>query len=157
MNGTLLTRAGLAKLKAALEALKRQKRELSQEVGRARELGDLRENAEYHAAKERLSQVMGKIGQLETTLVSVRLVDDLELPTDAVRIGMQVIVSDLALGMEETYVLVGPDEADPSQGKISLASPLAQGLLGHRRGETVTVQLPKGTAQFKIVSIERAL
>ena len=91
---TLISRAGLLKLKEELEALSKQKRKLSGEVGRARELGDLRENAEYHAAKERLAQVMGKIGQLQAKVASARIVDNLNLSTDEVRLGMQVVIQD---------------------------------------------------------------
>lgn len=156
MGLTYLSRQGHQDLLKRLEALKQQKRELSREVGTAREHGDLRENAEYHAAKERLAQVLGRIGELEVKLSQVQITDDLELSTDEARLGMQVTVKDPALGAEEIYTLVGPDEVDPAHGKISIASPLGKGLLGRKTGERVTVQLPKAVVTFEILNIERA-
>ena len=156
MGATYLSRQGHQDLLKRLEELKKQKRELSKEVGRAREHGDLRENAEYHAAKERLAQVMRQIGELEVKLSQVSITDDLELPTDEVRLGMRVTIKDAALGVEDVYTLVGPDEVDPANGTISVASPLGKGLLGHKPGDRVKVQLPRSAATFDIVKIERA-
>jgi transcription elongation factor GreA len=154
---SFMSRAGLEKLKQTLEDLKKHKRQLSREVGAARELGDLKENAEYHAAKERLAQVVGKMMQVEDQIATARILDDLDLPTDAVCIGMKVVIHDTDLGMEDTYILVGGSEADPSVGKISIESPFAKGLIGHKVGETVHITLPKGSATVKILSIERAI
>ena len=156
MGATYLSRQGHQDLLKRLEELRKQKRGLSKEVGIARDHGDLRENGEYHAAKERLAQVMHQIGELEVKLSQVSITDDLDLPTDEARLGMRVTIKDVALGVEEVYTLVGPDEVDPANGKISVASPLGKGLLGHKRGEQVTVQLPKSSATFEIVKIERA-
>ena len=156
MGVTYLSRQGHQDLLKRLEELRKQKRELSKEVGRAREHGDLRENAEYHAAKERLAQVMQQIGELAVKLSQVSITDDLDLPTDEARLGMRVTIKDAAVGVEEDYTLVGPDEVDPVHGKISVASPLGKGLLGHKVGEQVKIQLPKSSATFAIINIERA-
>ena len=156
MSETYLSRQGHQDLLKRVEDLKKHKRQLSKEVGIAPEHGDLRENGEYHAAKERLAQVMQQLGDLEVKLSRVQITDDLDLPTDEVRLGMRVTIKDPALGLEEVYVLVGPDEVDAANGKISVASPLGKGLLGHKPGEQVTIQLPKSTATFEILKIERA-
>ena len=156
MGATYLSRQGHQDLLKRLEELKKQKRELSQEVGRARELGDLRENAEFHAARERLAQVLRQIDELEMKLSQVQIVDDLKLPADEAHLGRKVTVKDPALGVEETFIFVGPDESDPANGKISVASPLGKGLLGHKAGERVKVQLPKSVVTFEILKIEPA-
>ena len=156
MGATYLSRQGHQDLLQRTEDLKKQKRRLSKEVGIAREHGDLRENAEYHAAKERLAQVMQQLGELEVKLSQVRITDDMDLPTDEVRLGMKVMIKDLMLGVEEVFTLVGPDEVNPANGKISVASPLGKGLLGHKPGERVKIQLPKTTVTFEILKIERA-
>ena len=156
MGDTYLSRQGHQGLLKRVDELKKQKRELSKEVGIAREHGDLRENSEYHAAKERLAQVMQQLGELEMKLTQVRITDDMDLPTDEVRLGMRVTIKDPALSAEEVYTFVGADEVDAVNGKISVASPLGKGLLGHKVGERVEVQLPKATATFDIVKIERA-
>ena len=156
MGAIYLSRHGHQALLKRLEELKQHKRELSRELGVAREHGDLRENAEYHAAKERLTQVLHQIGELEGKLSQVCITDDLDLPTDEVRLGLKVTIADPSLGVEEVYTLVGPDEVDPANGKISVASPLGQGLLGHKPGDRVNVQLPKTVVTFAIVKIERA-
>ena len=156
MGLTYLSRQGHQDLLKRVEEMKKQKRQLSREVGTAREHGDLRENAEYHAAKERLAQVVGQLGDLEMKLTQVQITDDLEMSTDEALLGMKVTVKDPALGIEETYVLVGPDEVDPANGKISIASPLGKGLLGHKVGERVKIQLPKAVVTFELLTIERA-
>ena len=153
---TYLSRQGHQDLLKRLEELKKQKRGLSKEVGTAREHGDLRENSEYHAAKERLAQVMHQIGELETKLSQVQITDDMNLPADEAGLGSRVVIRDVALTVEETYILVGPDEVDPANGKISIQSPLGKGLLGHKAGMKVKIQLPKTTVTFEILTIERA-
>ena len=150
MGDTFLTRAGYEKLLADLEPLKKMKNQLSQDIGEAREKGDLKENAEYHSAKERLGEVMGRIAKIQDKLQSAKLIDDIKVPNGVVSIGGQVTVQDED-GDQTTYLLVGEDESDPSEGKISVYSPLAQGLLGKKQGEKVTVELPAGPREFKVV------
>ena len=156
MAGTYLTKAGLAKMEEELKELKSQKRELSQEVGKAREWGDLRENAEYHAAKERLQQVLSKIGDLEFKLSNVNVVDPALHEKGVATLGTQVTVKDLSKDQEEKYILVGPDEIDPAALKISIQSPLGKAFLGRRVNEKVTVTLPAGSRSYQILAVELA-
>ncbi|PIQ82210.1 MAG: transcription elongation factor GreA [Candidatus Omnitrophica bacterium CG11_big_fil_rev_8_21_14_0_20_64_10] len=151
---TFLTPAGVAKLEAELKALAQQKRQLSKEVEIARAHGDLRENGEYHAAKERLTQVMGKIGQIQMKLADVRVVDPSQLDSDLATLGKKVTVKDLSSGKKEVYVLASPDEADPGAGRISVASPMGKAFLGAKAKQKVTAQLPGGAFSYQILSIE---
>ena len=154
MAATYLTKAGLEKLEKQLKELKEQKRRLSGEVGKARELGDLRENAEYHAARERLGQVLDKIAMLEEKLTHVELVDPSKLQKDIAIIGTRVTVKDLSNSQKETYELVGSEESDPAAGKISVLSPLGKAFLGHKVNEKVTAALPGGAFSYQILSID---
>ena len=153
---TYLTKAGVVKLEGELKDLRHQRRVLEEEVRKAREHGDLRENAEYHAAKERLTQVMEKLTDLQYKLSDVQVVDPAQHKTDAAILGTRVTVKDLATGSKDQYVLVGPDETDPAAGKISMVSPLGRAFLGHRVKEKVTAALPAGPREFEILSIELA-
>ena len=156
MAGTYLTKTGLAKLEQELKELRSQKHRLSQEVGKAREWGDLRENAEYHAAKERLQQVLARIGDLEFKLSNVNVVDPTQHEKGVATLGTRVTVKDLTRERQEIYILVGPDETDPSSGKISIQSPLGKAFLGRKIKEKVTVILPAGSRPYLIVSVELA-
>ncbi len=155
MAETYLTRAGYKKLREDLEGLMKQKAQLSIDIGEAREKGDLKENAEYHSAKEKLGEVMGRIGVIQDKLQSAKLIDELEVPKDTVAIGTQVTLED-SDGDTVEYSLVGEDESDPLEGRISVQSPLAQGLLGKKVKETVEVQLPNGARSFKILKVARS-
>ena len=155
MAETYLTRAGYKKLREDLEGLMKQKAQLSIDIGEAREKGDLKENAEYHSAKEKLGEVMGRIGVIQDKLQSAKLIDEIEVPKDTVAIGTQVTLED-SDGDTVEYSLVGEDESDPMEGRISVQSPLAQGLLGKKVKETVEVQLPAGPRSFKILKVARA-
>lgn len=152
---TYLTRAGLAKLQQEAESLQREKRRLSEEVGRAAQLGDLRENAEYTSAKEKLQQVLDRLNDLSWKLAHVTLVDDLPMKDGTAALGCRVTVKDPATGREQTYTLVGPDEADPATGYLSIASPIGKALLGQKAKATVTAQLPAGPRTLQILSISR--
>jgi transcription elongation factor GreA len=154
MGDTYLTRAGYEKLKQDLAGLMKQKTQLSLDIGEAREKGDLKENAEYHSAKEKMGEVMGRIGQIQDKLQSAKLIDDLDTPKDTVAIGTAVTLED-SDGDTMEYSLVGEDESDPAEGKISVQSPLAQGLLGKKVKQTVEVALPAGPRQFKILKVAR--
>lgn len=152
---TYLTRAGLAKLQQEAETLQREKRRLSEEVGRAAQLGDLRENAEYSSAKEKLQQVLDRLNDLSWKLAHVSIVDDLPVKDGSATVGCRVTVKDPATGREQTYTLVGPDEADPTTGHLSIASPIGKALLGHKVKAEIKVQLPSGPRMFHILSITR--
>ena len=150
MTETFLTRAGYEKLRKEIEPLKKMKAQLSLDIGEAREKGDLKENAEYHSAKERLGEVMGRIAKIQDKLQNARIIDELKMPKDTVVIGCAVTLQDED-GDEVTYTLVGEDESDPAEGRISVYAPLAQGLMGKKVGETASVELPAGARQFKIL------
>ena len=155
MADTYLTRAGYDKLKKDLEGLMKQKSQTSLDIGEAREKGDLKENAEYHSAKEKLGEVMGRIGQIQDKLQSAKIIDDMDIPKDTVAIGTLVKLQDSDEDTVE-YTLVGEDESDPMEGRISVQSPLAQGLLGKKVNQTAVVVLPNGTRTFKILKVTRA-
>ncbi len=151
---TYLTKAGVVKLEAEFKELRKQRRTLEEEVRIARDHGDLRENAEYHAAKERLTQVMEKLTGLQYKLAEVHVVDPSQYKTGAAILGTRVTVKDLSSGSKDQYILVGPDEADPVAGKISMQSPLGRAFIGHKVKEKVTATLPAGPREFEILSIE---
>ena len=155
MGDTFLTRAGYEKLVGELEPLKKMKNQLSQDIAEAREKGDLKENAEYHSAKEKLGEVMSRIAKIQDKLQSAKIIDELKVPKGVVSIGCRVKVKDDD-GDELEYTLVGEDESDPAEGRISVFSPLAQGLLGKKVGEQVEVQLPAGPRCFKVLKAEPA-
>ena len=156
MGETYLTNDGLTKLQAEYQALLRQKRELTEEVSKAAAMGDLRENAEYHAARERLQHVSQRLGELDAKLTNVRLIDGLETKAGEARVGMQVTLEDEQTKERFSYRLVGPDEADPPNGKLSIASPLGKSLLGKKKGEKFTLTLPTAVVPYRILNVERA-
>ena len=155
MAETYLTREGFEKLRKDLERLTLEKQELSIMIGEAREQGDLRENAGYQYAREKQADVIRRMRELEDKLSHVRLIEETEIAKDEVRIGAKVTIQEISSGDKICYTFVGQEESDPSNGKLSVHSPLGQGLLGHKIGETVTVQLPAGPRQFKVLKIER--
>ncbi len=156
MGDTFLTRAGYEKLRKELEPLKAQKNQLSLDIAEAREKGDLKENAEYHSAKEKLGEVMGRIAKIQSKLENAKIIDDLKTPKGTVSIGCRVDLKDED-GDEFSYTLVGEDESEPAEGRISVYSPLAQGLLGKKVGEKAEVSLPAGMRVFTILKAEPAL
>jgi transcription elongation factor GreA len=127
--------------------------ELPKEILRARELGDLSENAEYHAAKERQSIVSARLGQLQGRLREFSMIDMSKIPHDRVGLGSHVVVLDLTKDEELTYNLVTSEEADVHKGKISTSSPIGKGLLGKRVGDTVRFQIPGGMREMEILSL----
>ncbi|HVC09514.1 MAG TPA: transcription elongation factor GreA [Elusimicrobiota bacterium] len=156
MGDTFLTRAGYEKLRKDLEPLKAQKNQLSLDIAEAREKGDLKENAEYHSAKEKLGEVMGRIAKIQNKLESAKIIDELKIPKGTVSIGCRIVLKDED-GDEFSYTLVGEDESEPAEGRISVYSPLAQGLLGKKVGEKAEVSLPAGMRVFTILKAEPAL
>ena len=122
-------------------------------ISEAREHGDLSENAEYHAAKERQSHIAGQIASLEDKLARAQVIDPPDRPPDNVQFGVTVLLSDSDSGDEITYTIVGDDEANPNQGRISLSSPVARALINKRVDETVIVRAPKGDRELEILEI----
>lgn len=155
MADTYLTRAGHAKLSQELKELMKQKNQLSLDIGEAREKGDLKENAEYHSAKEKMGEVMSRIGKIQDKLQNCKLIEEMDIPKDTVAIGTTVTLED-ADGDTIEYALVGEDESDPAEGRISVQSPLGSGLLGKKAKQTVEIQLPAGPRSFKILKVARS-
>ena len=155
MGDTYLTKVGLAKLQAEHQALLRQKRELTEEVSKAAAMGDLRENAEYHAARERLQHVAQRLGELDAKLTRVQIIDDLVTKSGEVRVGVQVTLEDEQTKERFNYLLVGPEEADPPNGTLSIASPLGKSLLGKKKGDKFLLALPKMSVPYRIISVGR--
>ena len=156
MSEVYLSREGYQKLQGELRELKDKERPtVRQALQRAREFGDLSENAEYAAAKERLIFLEQRISKLEETLSRTRLLENEAIPNDKVYIGTIVELLDLKKKREFKYTLVAPEEADFETGKISTVSPIGKGLLGHTEGEDVEIEVPAGTLYYKIVKISR--
>ena len=154
MSRINLTREAREKLIQELEELQKRKPQIQDEIARAREHGDLRENAEYHAAKETLTNLMRRIAELDTKITGAKIIDDLDIDPDKVFIGVTVTIQDED-GDDYEYTIVDLEEANPAESKISVQSPLVQGLLGHKVGDTVEVELPAGKTKFKILKIVR--
>lgn len=148
-----LTREGAEKLRTELDELVNVKRpELAQRLKDAIAMGDLRENADYHDAKEQQAFLEGRIRYLEGLLRDAEIVDENELPADVVRVGCEVTIQEEDFE-PETYRIVGAAEADPGEGAISNESPLGAALLGKKPGQKVKVETPSGMLEFKIKSI----
>ena len=155
MDYVYLTKEGLEKLKSELHKLKYKIRpNISQKVATAREHGDLKENAEYHAAREELSMVESRVQELEDKIARAMVISEDEINVDTVSILNRVTIEDLNKGRKLTYTLVSAEEADFKQNKISVASPVGKALLGKRVGEEVDVHVPAGILRYKILSIE---
>ncbi len=147
-----MTRQGFDRLKTDLERLKREERpRITREIAEARSHGDLAENAEYHAAREKQSFIEGRIKELEVKVAHAEVID---LPTngDRVTFGSTVRLQG-GDGKEVCYWIVGSDEAEPTKGKISIMSPLARTLIGKEVGQTVTAQLPGGKKTYEILAV----
>jgi len=123
------------------------------DIGTAREHGDLSENAEYHAAKERQGMIVARISFLEQTLSRAEVIDPSKLSGSKIQFGARVKLVNVDSDEEQAFQIVGPEEADIKQGKISVASPLARGLLGHEVGDEVKVVMPAGPRTFEILEI----
>lgn len=137
-----------------LKNLKEVKAQLAQEIGAAAAQGDLKENAEYHAAKEKQSQTLSLINELELRLRNAQITDDLAVDKSEARIGATVTLQDQAAGLEFTYTLVGPSEANPDKGLLSVKSPLANSVLGHKEGDVFEALLPRGPRKYKLLKLE---
>ncbi len=155
---TILTPKGLEELKAKIEHLRTdRRREVAQRIKEAREFGDISENAEYDDAKNEQAMLEKQIGDLEDKLRSARVIDAKHVDTDVVGVGVTVHVKDQKTDKSSKFRIVGSAEADPAESKLSNESPVGRALLGHKRGETVTVPVPRGPARkLKITKIERA-
>jgi len=153
-NYTYLTQGGYDRLKLELEELKTTGRgEAARAIAEARSQGDLSENAEYDAAKEAQGLLEMRISELETTLANARVIDESQLDDSKVAILSNVTIKNLKTGKEITYKLVSETEADAKQARISVTSPIGQGLLGKVIGDVAKIQTPGGALEFEVIHI----
>jgi transcription elongation factor GreA len=154
---TVLTAEGLEDLRSKIQYLRNERRrEVAQRIKEAREFGDISENSEYDDAKNEQAMLEKQISDLEERLASARVIDEKSVDTDVVGVGAIVHVKDQKTDKSQKFKIVGSAEADPSNSKLSNESPVGRALLGHKRGETVTVPVPRGPARkLKITKIER--
>ena len=149
----ILTREGLEKLTAELEHLETEgRKQVADRIKEARDFGDISENSEYDDAKNEQAQIEARILQLQERIRSATVVDHEDVSTDAVQVGSTVTFTDEGTGKEQTFTVVGSAEAAPGEGKLSNESPVGKALVGHKVGDTVTVQLPKGSPRKLKVS-----
>ena len=154
MSITYMTQDGYNKLKeeiAHLESVERPK--ISQQIGEARDKGDLSENAEYDAAKEAQGMLEAKISQLKGVLATARLIDEKAIGIETVKIMNRVTMKNLKTEKLMTYTLVSETEADFKQGKIAVNTPIAQGLMGKKVGDVVDIKIPLGVLSVEIIEI----
>ncbi len=155
MKSYYFTEKGYEKLRAEIDELEKFiKQDIAREIGAAREHGDLRENAEYEAAKEKQANYMAKLGQMQERFMNAQVIRREDLPADTITLGKKVKVKDVASGQEENYTILGDGETDIDKGIISYQSPVARALINHQQDDEVQVQLPRGTKTFKILSVE---
>ena len=152
-----MTREGYDKLKTELDKLRGADMiEITKRVAAARDLGDLSENAEYHAAREDQGILQARIDDLSNRLARAVIVDTSALPKGTIAFGSKVKLLDLDMDEEETFELVGPGQENPDKGRILTSSPIGQGLIGHKEGDTVEIAVPCGTMRFKVLKISAA-
>ena len=156
MSEIFLTKKGYQKLLEELEYLKTTKRrQLAKAVGEARSHGDISENAEYDASKEAQGMNEKRIAELEGKLAGARILEDQGIGSDEVLIGATVRLKDLDRDEEVEYTLVAGVDADYAQNKISVSSPVGEGLLNHKEGDEVEIKVPAGVLRYKILKISR--
>jgi len=150
-----MTKEGYERLRDELQRLKKVERpKIIKEISVARAHGDLSENAEYHAAKEKQSFIEGRIGTVEDKLARAQVIDTATIPKDRVVFGVVVHLEDMESGDEIKYQIVGDDETNVDHGKISISSPIARALIGKVIDDEVTVVTPKGKREYTILDIE---
>lgn len=150
-----MTKAGYDKIKAQVDDMENiEMPKILERLAAARAEGDLKENAEYHGARESQGMLQAKINQLRGKLAKATIVDPSKIDRSKVGFGAKVTVFDADMDEEEVYILVGAGEEDYDSGKINVASPVGQALVGAKEGDTVNVPIPKGTLEYKIMKIE---
>ena len=149
-----MTKEGYRKLQEELSHLKKVERGKNiRDIAEARAHGDLSENAEYHAAKERQSHIEGRIRELEHRVATAQIIENAGLNSDKIVFGATVKVIDVEKEVSKEYIIVGEDEIDLKNGKISIHSPVAKALIGHKVGDQVTIKAPAGDREFEIQEI----
>ncbi len=155
MNQVPITRKGYDALKEELSKLKKIERPKNiKAIEEARAHGDLSENAEYDAAKERQGYLEGRINELQYKLSNADIIETDDLPKDKVVFGVTVVLENIDSGEEVVYQLVGTDESDIKEGRISIASPLGKAILGKRLGDEIIINAPGGKRQYELVEIK---
>lgn len=151
-----MTAKGADALRAELEKLKREDRpRITAAIADAREHGDLKENAEYHAAREQQGFCEGRINEIESKLGAAQIIDITKLEnTGKVIFGVTVTILDVDTDEEKVYQIVGDDEANIKQGKLSVNSPIARGLIGREEGDVVQIDTPGGTREYEVDKVE---
>lgn len=152
--GKPITKEGYNTAKERLQAMKKEFDTLPEVIAEAREKGDLKENAEYHAARERQGLLKAMIAKLENDLAESEVIDPASLEKDIVTFGKHVKVLDKAMDREIVYRIVGELESDLAKNEITVATPVAKGLMGKKVGDTVSIVVPAGEKTFEILSID---
>jgi len=156
MSDTIyVTQEGLDKMKADLQSMNEERMQIADKIEEARELGDLKENAEYHSAKEAQAMLHARIRDLEDKVARAQVLDEDAIDSDKAYVGSTVKVLNKKTKKEMTYVLVSPVEADMAAGKISTQSPVGKALLGGAKGEKVVAKIPAGDLELEILDISR--
>lgn len=154
MAVTYMTAEGYRKLMEELNELERvQRPAISKQIAEARDKGDLSENAEYDAAKEAQGLLEMKIAQLKETVASARMIDESKISTDEVQILNKVKIKNLKTGQVMVYMIVSESEANLKEGKLSVTTPIAKGLLGKKKGDKAEVKVPSGIMEFEVMDI----
>jgi transcription elongation factor GreA len=148
-----MTPKGAAKVREELARLKAERPKISRDIGTARDHGDISENAEYHAAKERQGMVEAQIKDLEDKLARSEVIDPTRLTGSRIRFGATVSLSNVETDEQVTYQIVGADEANIDEGTISISAPLARALIGKEAGDEVTVALPLGKRTYEVLDV----
>lgn len=157
MEEIFLTQQGYEKMQGELEILKTTKRrQIARSLEKARQMGDLSENAEYDAAKDAQAHLEKRISELEDKLSRARIIENENIPDDKVYVGAMVRLRDQDNDEELEYMMVSPPEADYEKNRISIASPIGKSLLGHQVGDIVEIQVPAGILTYKVLEIRRA-
>lgn len=152
----ILTEEGLKNLEEELETLKTVKRkEIAEKIKVALSFGDLSENSEYDEAKNEQAIMESRIADIEVMLKNVKIIDEHELSTEMIHVGSRVRVHDMDLDEICDYRIVGSNEADPAEGRISDESPVGAGLLGHKVGERVGIETPSGIVEYEVINISK--
>lgn len=154
MSSVPMTLTGKKKLEEELKQLKFTERpKVIQEIAEARSHGDLSENAEYDAAREKQGFIEGRIKDLEDKIARAQIVDPSQIKTDRIVFGASIQVKDLETDEVKHYQIVGVDESNVKEGKLSIESPIARQLLNKKEGDTVTIRVPKGELEYEVISI----
>ncbi len=155
MTEYYFTEKGYRKIRGEIDKLEKFiKRDIAKEIATAREHGDLKENAEYAAAKDKQALHMARLGQLQERFGNARIVRKEDLAPDVITLGKRVKIKDVNSGDEREYTILGEGETDVDKGIISYQSPLAKALLSHKEGDLVDVQLPRGSKKFEVLEVE---